>query len=420
MLNIKESRLYKKLVILKKYFVSRIKQRKKLNSLIKRGGPYKVFFLALDASVWKYDSLYRLMELDDNFIPVVLVCPIVNKGEENMHLKLNECYSYMKTRGYNVLCSYDKENQTYINLHELEPDIIFYTNPYRWLIDDRYFINKFMDHLTCYVPYAFTNISMDWGYALQMHYTVWRFYIECKENLPYVKKYPPYLAGNCKVVGYPLFDSFKTYKTDSSIWKFNNKIKIIWAPHHSIEGYNLDLSYSRFLEFADVMLEIADNYKEVIEIIFKPHPLLKNNLYNHIKWGKRKTDIYFKEWETRENTSIFNGDNINLFLTSDAMIHDCGSFLIEYLYTKKPVMLLDKNQIHKQQLNLIADQAYGCHYIGESTKDVIDFIEKVLINKNDILLDKRKLFYNKIKIDDESSVANSIIKDIKHQLNIND
>ena len=418
MSNIRDLKIYKILVALKKYFTAKFKHKIKLNALIKRGGPYKVFFLALDAAVWKYDSLYKLLELDDNFIPTILVCPIVNRGEKNMHVKMQECFCYMKSKGYNVICSYNKETNSYINLHELEPDIIFYTNPYRWLIDDRYYINKFTDYLTCYVPYAFTNISMDWGYALPLHYTVWRYYLECNENMSYVRLYPPYFGGNCRVVGYPLFDSFKMLKYDHNIWKSNNKIKIIWAPHHSIEGYNNDLSYSRFLEFAEIMLEIADKYKSVIQIMFKPHPLLKINLYNHKEWGRNRTDNYFKEWERRENTDIYSGDNVNLFMTSDAMIHDCGSFLIEYLYTTKPVMLLEKDQIHKQQLNTIAEQAYDCHYIGETSNDIIDFINNVLINKNDMLLNKRMLFYRKIQLDDNSTVAQHILRDIKNELKL--
>ena len=52
-------------------------------------GPLNVLFLALEASSWKYDSLYLGMLKDPCFNPSILVCPQVNRGYDYMIERMN-------------------------------------------------------------------------------------------------------------------------------------------------------------------------------------------------------------------------------------------------------------------------------------------------------------------------------------------
>lgn len=77
--------------------------------------------------------------------------------------------------------------------------------------------------------------------------------------------------------------------------------------------------------------------------------------YILIPYGeKRKTDRYYSEWESLSNAQLETGKYVDLFMTSDAMIHDCGSFTIEYHYTLKPVMYLVKGEEHTKMMNAFA------------------------------------------------------------------
>ena len=40
-------------------------------------------------------------------------------------------------------------------------------------------------------------------------------------------------------------------------------------------------------------LDIAINYEDVIQFVFRPHPVLKETLYKEKDWGKKRTDKYF-------------------------------------------------------------------------------------------------------------------------------
>lgn len=117
-------------------------------------------------------------------------------------------------------------------------------------------------------------------------------------------------------------------------------------------------------------------------------------MYAHPLWGKEKTDRYYSEWECLPNAQLETGEYVDLFMTSDAMIHDCGSFTIEYHYTLKPVMYLVNGREHTKMMNAYAKEAYDLHYKGKNMKDIRSFIENVISERSDYLLEKRKIFLN--------------------------
>ena len=103
-------------------------------------------------------------------------------------------------------------------------------------------------------------------------------------------------------------------------------------------------NHSNFLWLAEKMLSFTEKYKDKIQIAFKPHPNLKKQLISHPGWGKPKVDEYYDKWNSLDNGQLEEGDYFDLFLQSDAMIHDSVSFLSEYLYTMKPCCYVIKNE----------------------------------------------------------------------------
>ena len=147
---------------------------------------------------------------------------------------------------------------------------------------------------------------------------------------------------------------------------------------------------------ADFMLEFADKYADKIQFVFKPHPRLLTELYKHDDWGKDRTTRYYAEWETRKNTQLEEGDFIDLFMTSDAMIHDSGSFCVEYHYSGNPVMYIAEN--FEEQLTEKGEfgkLAMRLHYVGKCKEDIVNFIENVILHGNDTMRQERKNFYKK-------------------------
>ena len=107
---------------------------------------------------------------------------------------------------------------------------------------------------------------------------------------------------------------------------------------------------------------------------------------------------------------------MDLFCTSDAMIHDCGSFIIEYMYVNKPVMILTDGD-RLAQCNVTATNAYKCHYEGKNEDDILYFIERTVLHGEDTKINMRNAFYEKYLLPPYGeSVAQNIINDIKDSL----
>ena len=396
-------RRYKLITVRKshKKALKRIQDKERLNCV----------FFALFEEVWKYDDVYKLMKKDElHFNPIILVCPMISYGYESMVKKMDKCYSFFKEKGYNVIRAYNTETDSYVDVRkELEPDIIFYTNPYKSLIDNRYFINNFQDVLTVYVPY-FINSNKDYAMACncELHNQVWRRYSETEYHKELSVKYADNKGRNVVNSGYPGIEPFLLNKP---YVKTHSKKLIIWAPHHTIEPIGI-IYYSCFLKYYEFMLEMANKYAEQVFFVFKPHPLLRDKLNK--KWGKEKTDNYYKEWVIRENTSLNESDYVELFIESDAMIHDSASFIAEYLYLNKPVMRTMNGEDLETMYNSFGLQCINNHYHAYKEEDIEDFIISV-INGEDSMKDQRSAFVRN-ELLPHGSPSQNIIDDIRESI----
>lgn len=382
--------------------------------------PLNVLFLVLYPSVWKYDSVYRLMVTDKRFNPHILVCPVVDNADGRMLERLNNCYSYFKSKGYDVIKAYDEETNEYVAVESLNPDILFYASQWDGHYDKRYQSKTLFKYLKCYVNYSYKNNPFEWSIASAFQGYMWMYFSECEDNRELALSFNKKEFQNIHVVGYPMYDEVQDTIATGKDWKIQDKKRkrIIWAPHHSIEGHDGLIKLSTFLLYCDTMLQLAEKYKNQAQFIFKPHPQLRGILYEHPNWGKERTDAYYKLWENGENTAFVNGAYIDLFKSSDAMIHDCHSFTVEYLYVNKPVMFL-ANYDREGQCNKVGKKAFDCHYHGLSADDIESFVRDVVLGGKDTKQEIRNEFYQNILVPPNGkSVAENIIDEISKALNI--
>ena len=125
--------------------------------------------------------------------------------------------------------------------------------------------------------------------------------------------------------------------------------------------------------------------------MFKPHQVLKFKLQQ--LWGVDKTEDYYKRWDALENAQLVSDGYVDLFLTSDAMIHDCGSFTTEYLFTRKPVMYLCGNTDMTDKFNEFGINSFNCHYQGRSGEDIERFLKEVVLDGKDPMKQQREQFF---------------------------
>lgn len=359
----------------------------------------KCVFFVLNDTVWKYDYVFRRMMESERFDPLVLVCPHTGYGFEYMKEMMERTVVFFTEKKYPTVKAYDFRTGQYVDVKkQLNPDIIFFCIPYAYNVDKRYYITHYPDVLSVYVPYAFDS-SIDYraSYDELLHNLVWRYYLETEEHKKYSIQYARSKGSNVVVTGYPGIEMYLDGNSKASMkdWKMqdNSLKRIIWAPHWTVERVGT-IIFSCFLQYCDFMLEMARKYSDKVQFILKPHPLLRVKLNNI--WGKDRTDAYFDEWLRLPNATYTEGNYVDIFKTSDAMIHDCGSFIAEYLYLNKPVMrMMNEFPVDKMH-NGFTCRCINRHYKAYSEKDVENFIQMVIDGKDPMLEERTAFVQNEL------------------------
>lgn len=381
----------------------------------------KVAFFLIFNSAWKYDTVYRLLESNNKFDPIVVICPVVNQGQEYMKNEMIKAEVLCLKNSYNYVRSYDEIKNTWFDVkNKLNPDIIFFTSPHE-LTKNEYYITNFPDKLTCYVPYSF---RIDYLTEIQFnqffHNAMWRNYYETEIHLNIARKIADNKGKNVIVTGYPTIDRTRIeLGKENNSWKPQNisKKRVVWAPHWTIPGYQTtQLDWSCFLIYADYILKIALEFENEVQFAIKPHPLLIKTLSSDKLWGSTKTDEYFNQWKQLKNCQFNDGEYWDLFLDSDALIHDSGSFMAEYLALQKPVLYTQNRENIAETFNEFGKLAFECHYKARCENEIRTFIQDIVINGNDSLSIDRKNFSELFLVSDKESSAQKIVNNIINQL----
>ncbi|MGP9768036.1 glycosyltransferase [Halomonas sp. AOP13-D3-9] len=383
----------------------------------------RVVFLVIHRSVWKVDAVFQKMLSDPIFDPIVLVCPDLNKKNDALTFsEINETYAYFKDKGYKVFSSWMKNKKQWRSLDSLKPDLLFFTNPHG-LTHPEYYDKAFSRFLACYVPYTYQvarfNKEYELDYNRVFHNSAWKIYAPHEESLKISRQYADNQGSNVVVTGYPLVENLLASGSDVHAWKKQKTVKkkIIWAPHHTVGSKDEALPFSNFEKLSGFMMKLADHYKDQVQWAFKPHPLLKEKLYQEASWGKEMTENYYSYWACSEHTQLEEGDYQELFRASDALVHDSVSFLAEYLVLDKPVMFVINKDVELVDfLTPFGINAFNASHHGVVEEDVTKFVESIL-NNEDVGKEERKLFlYDNLDGEKFDSPSKNIIDDLKGSL----
>lgn len=244
---------------------------------------------------------------------------------------------------------------------------------------------------------------------------VWKVFLDTKESMKDVESIQQISGINAVVSGYIKMDEMKNVKKIERTRK-----RIIIAPHHTVMGWS-KIDISNFMEYHEYFLQLPHMFPEV-DFVFRPHPLLFINLHNFSIW----TDEQIENYKTRINEipNMYldeSGFYLDTFINSDALIHDCGSFIGEYLFTENPCcyMLKKKEQLKNGFLE-IGQQCINQHYHAYTHEDITNFIRDVVIKGNDPMANERKNFVRqKLKIN-YPNVSDFVLEYLKKQLNIDE
>ncbi len=379
---------------LKLFLIPRaLRNQKRLVKDIRRRQNARVVFIVSSLPMWRAGKVFDLLRQDSRFNVSLALYPYPTFEESQKAEAMADLTGFCQANQIRFL-DLSREAAPGRKLREaLDPDILFYPQPYNRLFGNDLDCTNFQDKLLCYIPYSIYMTNAPWVYKTLFNNLAWRLYYGSGYSRSYAADILYNRGRNIRVVGEPMADFFDEPAAVSA-WKAQDKPKkkVIWAPHFSIvdEGWH---HRDSFTWVSDTMRDLAGRYKDSLQFAFKPHPRLFSVLASLPDWGEEKAAAYYRQWEEGENTQLETGPYVDLFKESDAMIHDCGSFSVEYHLTGKPAMFLarDIDSVVKDK-NEVGRKGILAHYVGTSGQDIESFLEKVVLGGDDPMKEERERF----------------------------
>lgn len=338
----------------------------------------RVAFLIRENQKWCYQSLYELLENDDRFEPFVIITllELAHRGKDKTRNNLEENYNFFAKKGIRVEVAY--KDKQFLDLRIFSPDLVFYDQP--WDLPEIYMPEKVSEFaLTFYVAYGYGLLNTPSDYTECFHRRLFRYYVDNDINIERFESYRSRNSENCVSFGYPKLDTYLDKEIPpTDCWREDDKVKIIYAPHHSLDKRGL--RFATFKENGKFILELAKKYQDKTVWVFKPHPRLKYALLRNKIMNLDEINAYYEEWNKIGNIYT-QGDYFDIFKTSDLMITDCCSFMAEYLPANKP--LIHPKNPKGVSFNKIGSLIKECCYETTNNNEIEAVLKELVINKND-------------------------------------
>lgn len=311
----------------------------RLGAKVRAGERLNVLFLVSDAAMFAAESLYCAMSRDPLFAPRIAVIPDFRRLPERVEREMDRCADALCAK-YAAEC-----------VMRLRPDaagawpdvvrgadIVCYPLPYDFS-HGKYSIRRSagLDVLPIHVNYGFYRSLFDREVMKKENYArFWRVFLECDYTMREYAAFSLTRGTNAALTGYVKMDALADVRPVA-----HRRRRVLVALHHSVAGgKNEELRLATVMERAAYLDRLPDAYPE-IDFIFRPHPYLLQTLAQENVWGREKTDEFVRRLRAKSNVIWSEGGNgFQEFADSDACIQDCGSFLVEYLYTGKPCCYL--------------------------------------------------------------------------------
>lgn len=385
----------------------------RIRNKIEKGEKVRSIFLVSNSSMFPAKPLFDVIQKDELFDAYVAVIPDFRVGDVLQRMKKCE---------YDLLESYSRERLIRIrkDRYERYPDIlkdadlVVYPSPYN-ISDFRYNVRYALGRsfLPLIVNYGYYRSVFDRDIMSSYNYAYyWKVFMECSDTMDEYQKYSVMKGENSEISGYIKMDGMADI-----VEKKRDRKRVLLALHHSVDDVtDYSLSLANFIRYYDFFESLPDRYPEM-DFVYRPHPFLFESLKKVMKWNDEMISRYLQKMKNKKNVIWSSGgDYFEEFVNSDGCIQDCGSFLVEYLYTGKPCcyMLKTPEDIETKFAPLGKKCLEQC-YISYNTDDIDRFIKDVILDGNDSKKEARILFSKEVMVN-YPHAAECALKSIKKSI----
>lgn len=350
----------------------------------------KIGFVSDNAAMWCGDRLYNYFLQDERFEPTVFIClDPRSKDYDTVVRDFRHGIDQFQSRGINVFGVEDWEADVPTQ------DVLIFLRPYLEYLPKKFQLSELTaETLSTYIPYGMDCSTWDTS-DLPLLRCAWQVFFDTQYAVERHQQSSPLGMPQAKFSGCPKTDVFldenETFHYDWKMTRPDAK-KIIYAPHWSIEG---GIRWATFQWNYQFMYEYAASHPE-ISWVMKPHPhLLESAVLFGLFPSVEEFEKYLDKWNALPNAKVETGAYYQeIFATSDGMILDSSSFIAEYQYTHKPLIFLtrDTNKFNDLAVELMKN-IYCVD--GKDLQGIADLMQKIFIDGNDELFDRRREFFDK-------------------------
>lgn len=354
--------------------------------------PIHVLFVCHEPALWSiFDSVYKTVVEDPDFTATVVALPYRHSTLPEGQYQDKGVFEYLKEKGVNVIRGYDKEKNEWLNPLSLNPDYVFFQTPYpvfpeSWSVKQISMIAKI-----CYIPYAtclFAGEVEEGLHPISFFNFTSIFFKEssfCKEIFVKIFKNRDWFNEKKVILsGLPKLDYLIDHnELIGRVWKRGlqkNIKRILWTPRwRTSEGT------CHFFDYKDYFVNYSQKHKD-IDIVLRPHPLCLQNFLKTNELSASDLERMENEYDNSLNMAIDKtGEYIDTFLTSDVLVSDISSMLLEYFVTGKPIIYTHRVDV----FNDFGRQLSKGFYWVKNSAELKETLE-MLIAGNDPLREKRE------------------------------
>jgi len=327
--------------------------------------PILVIFICHIPSLWSmFESIHEALVADPNFHVTVLALPYRHstlQAGQYEDLKVEE---YLASRGVTAIRGYDPATSRWLPLESMAPDYVFLQTPYE-VFPPEYSVRRLYLHAhVCYMPYGTSLFSGTVSEVAHPEAFLRRASIIFFENVYAEREFKQHFGNRSwfadktiVVCGYPKLDFLLTARQAAgTVWRRGldprNK-RVLWTPR-----WNTSERSCHFFDYRSLLSRWCGSH-QAVDFVFRPHPLCFQNFLKTGELTANELAQIEQEYASSINMAIDrSADYQDTFLTSDILVSDISSMLIEYFATGKPIIYTHRVDIFNDLGHELAEGFY--------------------------------------------------------------
>lgn len=355
------------------------------------GRPINVLFVCHDPAFWSmFESVYFALARDPKFAPTIVTLPYRHSTLPQGEYKDAGMFEFLQGKGIEAIRGYNEASDKWASPESFAPDYIFFQQPYRlfppeWAVERVSLIAK-----VCYIPYGTLLAKGELEEVVHpedfFQYTA-LFFKESASAAGYFRNQFHGVAwfdeGKVRITGHPKYDYLRegTHILGGA-WPRGMRAevkRVLWTPRwRTSEGT------CHFFDYRFFFRDFCKTHG-MVDFVLRPHSLMFQNFVKNREMSETALAELRAEYKRSPNMSLDeSGDYRDTFLSSDILVSDLSSLLLEYLATGKPIIYTHRTDLFNE---IGRELSKGLYWVRNAT-ELKETLEMLLSGK-DPLEEKR-------------------------------